>query len=157
MQQAEVDAASGMQVEIPYVAPSQRQTKKEVKEEIDTIVVVGQARQKRKRKAGESKPLPAADEDRHSTASASANALPKQQQSASKHEEAEPFDFAAASNILDDNPDLEDRKKKRQKKQNNKGLARQHLISYDLCETNFIFLSFYNYRGRFLWRFPSSS
>ncbi|KDR77424.1 hypothetical protein GALMADRAFT_209792 [Galerina marginata CBS 339.88] len=113
----EIDGASGMQVEIPYVAASQRSTK-EIKEEKDTIVVVGQARQKRKRKGTEAKSGPGlGNEDANegveiedTKATAAGRSVPKQ-------EDVAPFDFAAAPNILDDNPDLEDRKKKRQKKQ----------------------------------------
>ncbi|KAF4621790.1 hypothetical protein D9613_012206 [Agrocybe pediades] len=137
--QPEVDAASGMQVEIPYVAPSQRHSKQVIKEEIDTIIVVGQARQKkRKRKAGggggdpsSASPAAHAESDgKLDSNSREGTSQPAQQQqatassSSSRHEDpatAEPFDFSAAPNILDDNPDLEDRKKKRQKKQNNKG------------------------------------
>ncbi|KAJ3510409.1 hypothetical protein NLJ89_g4693 [Agrocybe chaxingu] len=113
----EVDEATGMEVEIPYVPASQRATKQiQVKEESDTIVVVGQARKKRKRKAAE-------------TAGGEESAPPKKDEgdlTATKMEgadEEEPFDFAKVPNILDDNPDLEEgsKKRKRQKKQGNKG------------------------------------
>jgi exosome complex exonuclease RRP6 len=115
-QQQQQPDDSRMQVEIPYVAASQRPTKQVKDEERDTIVVVGQAKQKRKRiksqphqhDAGSSNE-PAADDD-----AVPSLALPTQK------EEAEPFDFSAVPNILDDNPDLQDgsRKRKRQKKQN---------------------------------------
>ncbi|TFK38973.1 ribonuclease H-like domain-containing protein, partial [Crucibulum laeve] len=44
-----IDAATGMQIEIPYVPASQRQTARTA-EEKDTIVVVGQARQKKRKR-----------------------------------------------------------------------------------------------------------
>ena len=48
-QQQQLDGASRIQVEIVYVAASQKPTKQVKEEEKDTIVVVCQARQKRKR------------------------------------------------------------------------------------------------------------
>ncbi|KAF8959127.1 hypothetical protein BDZ97DRAFT_1906257 [Flammula alnicola] len=104
------DEATGMQVEIPYVPASQRPTKR-VEEERDTIVVVGQARQKRKRK--EAKGSPATEDGTNSS-----KPSVKKEGNASD----EPFDFSAIPNILDDNPDTEDRKKKRQRKQNKGGV-----------------------------------
>lgn len=101
-----IDNATGMQIEIPYVPAGQRATKR-IDEERDTIIVVGQARQKRKRKAGEGTE-PEASASRNDTSSSTI--VPKQ-------DEIEPFDFAFVPNILDDNPDTEDRKKKRQRKQ----------------------------------------
>lgn len=101
-----------MQVEIPYVAPSQRQNR-QVQEEHDSIVVVGQARQKRKRR-GEGRTTNSVGDDKNDKDSSSGK---NSRSSPGQSEEAEPFDFSAAPNILDDNPDLEDRKKKRQKKQ----------------------------------------
>ncbi|PPQ68746.1 LOW QUALITY PROTEIN: hypothetical protein CVT25_012840 [Psilocybe cyanescens] len=113
-----VEGASGMQVEIPYVASAQRQSKP-VKEERDTIVVVGQARQKRKRK-GEGKATPTIEGDKNDKDSGIKDEQTDTSNSA-KLEDAELFDFSAVPNILDDNPDLEDRKKKRQRKQPGKG------------------------------------
>ena len=100
-----------MQIEIPYVPAGQRPTKR-IEDERDTIIVVGQARQKRKRKTGEGKEPEASTSRDDATSSM---IVPKQ-------DEIEPFDFAAVPNILDDNPDTEDRKKKRQRKQT-KGLC----------------------------------
>jgi exosome complex exonuclease RRP6 len=74
----EIDEVSGMQVEIPYVPASQRPTRHVIQDEKDTIVVVGQARQKRKRKKGEQ------IVDKGDTMEAE-----------------EPFDFLSVSNILD--------------------------------------------------------
>ncbi|KAH9480124.1 Exosome complex exonuclease rrp6 [Psilocybe cubensis] len=105
------EGASGMQVEIPYVAPAQRQSKP-IKEEKDTIVVVGQARQKRKRK--EAKATFTAGGDLNDSASKDERVA---KLDSDKPAEMEHFDFSAVPNILDDNPDLEDRKKKRQRKQ----------------------------------------
>ena len=104
------DSASGMQIdaEIPYVPAALRPTKQKaaIKEEKDTIVVVGQQRQKKKRKAGELKSTPAV----HSVDTA-------------KEEPREPFDFSTVPNILDSNPDLGEggeiessQRKKRQKR-----------------------------------------
>jgi len=102
-------------VEIPYVAASQRPTKQVKDEERDTIVIVGQPRQKRKRIKVQQQ-----QDDAGRPNELVADAVPSSSALPSKKEEAEPFDFSAVPNILDDNPDLQDsnRKKKRQKKQN---------------------------------------
>ncbi|CAA7266028.1 unnamed protein product [Cyclocybe aegerita] len=113
----EVDEATGMEVEIPYVPASQRTTKQvPVKEERDTIVVVGQARKKRKRKATE-----VADGEESAASKKDKGDLAATKMAGADDEE--PFDFAKVPNILDDNPDLEEgsKKRKRQKKQGNKG------------------------------------
>jgi hypothetical protein len=47
LQATEEESASGMQIEIPYVPESQRKTTKVVE---DSIVVVGQARQKKRKR-----------------------------------------------------------------------------------------------------------
>jgi exosome complex exonuclease RRP6 len=102
-----------MQVEIPYVPAAQRSTKRVEVVEQDTIVTVGQARQKRKRKAGEGKEQAGSgvlEDGAFSDSKPNAKKTPVGA--------VEPFDFAAVPNILDDNPDMEDRKKKRQRKQN---------------------------------------
>jgi exosome complex exonuclease RRP6 len=106
-------AASGMQVEIPYVPAAQRLTTiaRAKVEEKDTIVMVGQKKRKRVKGGGKAKvegedsPSPSID---GSKGVSETNA------------EQAPFDFSAVPNILDDNPDAEDknRKKKRQRKQN---------------------------------------
>ena len=109
-----------MQVEIPYVVASQRPTKQVKEEERDTIVVVGQQRQKRKRvKAQQQNDAGQANEPTADEASSSLGLL-KKEEGEPNALEPESFDFSGVHNILDDNPDLEDRnrKKKRQKKQN---------------------------------------
>ncbi|KAF8184172.1 hypothetical protein BJ912DRAFT_975089 [Pholiota molesta] len=110
---AKVDEVTGMQVEVPYVPAAQRSTKRVEVVEQDTIVTVGQARQKRKRKAGEGKEQAGSGvlED-----GASSDSKPNAKKTPVGAVEL--FDFAAVPNILDDNPDMEDRKKKRQRKQN---------------------------------------
>ncbi|KAF9524119.1 hypothetical protein CPB83DRAFT_861782 [Crepidotus variabilis] len=103
-----LDPASGMQidVEIPYAPPSQRPTKQEAfkQEEPDSIVVVGQSRQKRKRK--------------------SLNSRPQQNGSEKVEESVQPFDFSTAPNILDSsieyNEGQDDSNKRRKKKRANK-------------------------------------
>jgi exosome complex exonuclease RRP6 len=93
-------------------------------EERDTIVVVGQARQKRKRTKAQ--PQNGAEKSNEPTAdeAPSSSAHLKKEAEESNALEPESFDFSAVHNILDDNPDLEDgnRKKKRQKQQK-KGLS----------------------------------
>lgn len=109
-----------MQVEIPYVPAAQRLTTiaRTKVEEKDTIVMVGQKKRKRAKGGGKAKmevedsPSPSID---GSKGVSETKAQPEQA----------PFDFSAVPNILDDNPDAEDRnrKKKRQKKQNKGILA----------------------------------
>ena len=101
---------SSMDVEIPFIPAPQR--KKEVlNEEQDTIVVVGQARQKRKR--------PKASPDGVEATSGSAGERIKKTKVKSeveaKDEDGETFDFSAVPNILDDNPNLDDEKKKKKR------------------------------------------
>ena len=110
--------ASSMEVEIPFIPASQRPVKV-LNEEQDTIVVVGQARQKRKRpKAGIS--LDGAD-----AASGSAGGKVKKTKVKNgiemKDEDRETFDFSAIPNILDDNPNLGDGNKKKREKKDKKG------------------------------------
>jgi len=108
--QANIDGVQGMQVEIPYLPVAQRRTI-QAREQKDTIVVVGQAKQKkRKRIKGVVEDLKLStqtgkgkvhDDDANDT-----------------REESQPFDFSAVPNMLDGNPDIEDvnRRKKKQKK-----------------------------------------
>ncbi|KIM36578.1 hypothetical protein M413DRAFT_449112 [Hebeloma cylindrosporum] len=123
-QQQQLDGVSGMQVEIPYVAPSQRSTKQVKDEERDTIVVVGQARQKRKRNKAQQQNGTAKSNDPEADEAPMSSTLLETEEEGSNALEPESFDFSAVHNILDDNPDLEDasRKKKRQKKQNKGGV-----------------------------------
>lgn len=123
----------GMQVEIPFVPASQRKGAQAID---DSIVVVGQARQKKRKRITKSAP---------SDASASADA-PTTSHRQEEHglgpqdgvpKEQESFDFSSVPNLLDDNPNLEDKKRqKRQKKQKNGAvdssiaLPRGELISH---------------------------
>jgi exosome complex exonuclease RRP6 len=108
---------SSMDVEIPFIPAPQRSIK-ELDEEQDTIVVVGQARQKRKRPKATSGP------DSVGATSGSAGERIKKTKvkngvEATKAEDGEAFYFSAVPNILDDNPNLGDgkKKKKREKKE----------------------------------------
>ena len=97
-------AIDGATAEIPFVPASQRQTTSKPEIIDDAIVVVGQRQKKRKRAAAKK-----ADVD-----SDKPTAKPKAA-------EVVPFDFASASNILDDDSvseqaDGRDRKRKRQKR-----------------------------------------
>lgn len=107
-----------MQIEIPYVSASQRPTKQAIQEQNDTIVVVGQARQKRKRRA-----------EKHGDLAADTPSTDKNEKSMSENrqsgttEHQEPFDFSSIPNILDDGHDtgngteeLSDKRRKKQKK-----------------------------------------
>ncbi|KAF8802130.1 hypothetical protein BYT27DRAFT_7113139 [Phlegmacium glaucopus] len=100
---------SSMEVEIPFIPASQRPAKV-LEEEQDTIVVVGQARQKRKRiKSG------AGDGVEAGSGSAGGKKKTKVKDGT---EDREAFDFSVIPNILDDNPNIGDgnNKKKRDKK-----------------------------------------
>ena len=102
---------SGMEVEIPFIPPSQRSIKA-LNEEQDTIVVVGQARQKRKRPKASPDGVEATAGERMKKTKVKSNGVE------AKDEDGEAFDFSAVPNILDDNPNLDDgkKKKKREKK-----------------------------------------
>lgn len=119
------DTMSGMQVEIPYVPASQR-TRTEAVE--DSIVVVGQARQKKRKRTK------VATDTVEVAPSAEGSATKKARSSRDKeltgHEDGkgavsglEPFDFSAVPNILDDNPNIEDGKKKQRKTKPNRGAS----------------------------------
>ncbi|KAJ7621619.1 ribonuclease H-like domain-containing protein [Mycena polygramma] len=104
------EPAHGMQVEVPYVPAAQRTTKQVVEVVDDSIVVVGQARQKKRKRAKADTGVDGeADED-------SSKATKK-----GKHDapggDAEAFDFSAVPNILDDVPNGEDMRIKKKKKQ----------------------------------------
>jgi len=136
----------GMQVEIPFVPAARRKPAEMVE---DSIVVVGQARQKKRKRAVKTiheGPLSSrssadvAGRDIHQAKNSGPDAL------------EESFDFSGVSNILDDNPDLEDTKKpKKQKKQKHGNLQLgwsrflASLTIRDCC------------RWHFLWGFPCSS
>ncbi|RDB15305.1 Exosome complex exonuclease rrp6 [Hypsizygus marmoreus] len=113
--QTSTPGAPDMQVEMPYVPAAQRRTTQVVE---DSIVVVGQARQKKRKRT---KSAPEGVEPSLS-AEGSGPKKTRQQGNGSKDEPGT-FDFSAVPNILDDNPNTEDsKKKKRQKKQKNGGM-----------------------------------
>ena len=97
-----------MDVEIPIIPAPQRspiQVSNEEQEQ-DTIVVVGQARQKRERPKASPNGVEATSGKKTKVASGVE----------AKDEDGEAFDFSAVPNILDDNPNLGDEKKKRERK-----------------------------------------
>ncbi|KZT28826.1 hypothetical protein NEOLEDRAFT_1057691 [Neolentinus lepideus HHB14362 ss-1] len=99
--------ATGQPAEIPFVPPSQRQPKPTIEVLDDTIVLVGQARQRKRKRSDKPK---AAKE--------------KSKSSVDAEEVVEPFDYSTVSNILDDAPDVEDApagKKKRRQREKAKG------------------------------------
>ena len=98
-----------MEVEIPIIPAPQRspiQVSSEEQEQ-DTIVVVGQARQKRERPKASPNGVEATSGKKTKVASGV---------EAKDDEVGESFDFSAVPNILDDNPNLGDEKKKRERK-----------------------------------------
>jgi exosome complex exonuclease RRP6 len=105
---------SSMDVEIPFIPAPQRSITV-MNEEQDTIVVVGQARQKRKR--------PKASTDGVEATSGKKTKITQGVEA--KDEDGEAFDFSAVPNILDDNPNLGDEKnkKKRRERKEKKGGA----------------------------------
>ncbi|KAJ7499560.1 hypothetical protein FB451DRAFT_1073819 [Mycena latifolia] len=120
---ADAEPAHGMQVEVPYVPAAQRTTK--IVEVVDdSIVVVGQARQKKRKRV---KADAGADGDGEADADGDALSLKKATKKgkrAAKAEgegagdsEGEAFDFSAVPNILDDVPNGEDMRVKKKKKQ----------------------------------------
>ena len=110
------EEVSSMEVEIPFTPASQRPTKVLKEEEQDTIVVVGQARQKRKRpKAG----VDGAEGASGSTVGGKMKKTRVKKETEAKddidEDRAAAFDFSSVPNILDDNPNVEEKKKKRKK------------------------------------------
>ena len=111
-----------MDVEIPFIPAPQRsvQASKEEQEQ-DTIVVVGQARQKRKRRKASPECLEATSGKKKKVASGVE----------AKDEDGEVFDFSAVPNLLDDNPNLGDEKTKRKRERKvKKGVERFFFFSY---------------------------
>ncbi|KAG5335992.1 hypothetical protein C0989_012393 [Termitomyces sp. Mn162] len=107
--QVSLTEVSGMQVEVPFVPASQRRVVQVTED--DSIVVVGQARQrKRKRTKLTTDGLAEAS----SLKNEHKNKDGRAQDDVNNHE---PFDFTAVPNILDDNPNVEDMKQKKQKRQ----------------------------------------
>lgn len=111
---AEDELAHGMQVEVPYVPAAQRTTKQIVEVIDDSIVVVGQARQKKRKRAktdaDAEAPTPSGEESGHTKKASSKAKL-------AAEPDAEAFDFASVPNILDDVPNGEDMRMKKKKKQ----------------------------------------
>ncbi|KAJ7174298.1 hypothetical protein C8R46DRAFT_945281 [Mycena filopes] len=111
---AEDELAHGMQVEVPYVPAAQRTTKQIVEVIDDSIVVVGQARQKKRKRAktdaDAEAATPSGEESGHTKKASS-----KAKRAAEPDGEA--FDFASVPNILDDVPNGEDMRMKKKKKQ----------------------------------------
>lgn len=107
-----------------YVPPAQRQPIDVID---DSIVVVGQARQKKRKRAkpftqDADSPAKANDEDISSAEwverIGDSAKKPKRRQNASTGDSLEPFDYSKVSNILDDVPIPEQDHGKRKKKQN---------------------------------------
>lgn len=127
---AETDKVPDAQeVEIPFVPSSQRLLKREEK---DTIVIVGQVRQKRKRKA--EKPL---DSSQEISSSSKQVDVPESKTRGRLEEAQEPFDFSSVPNILDADSEAGveeegggiEKRKRKQKKVNTKGLL---IVSFRL-------------------------
>ena len=114
-----------MEIEIPFIPAPQRSIK-ELNEEQDTIVVVGQARQKRKR--------PKANPDGVEAISGSAGERIKKTKvkngGEARDEDGEVFDFSAVPNILDDNPNMDDGKKKKKREKKEKKGEKFKLLSF---------------------------
>lgn len=120
MQIPDQGVAMEMQVEIPYVPASQRRTTAEIVE--DSIVVVGQARQKkRKRTKGAAEATDQAPSAEDSAAKKTKNDRAADKTTPQEHSTPEPFDFSAVPNILDDNPNTDETKVKRKKSKQTKG------------------------------------
>jgi exosome complex exonuclease RRP6 len=120
------------QIEVPYVPAAQRQQKNIVD---DSIVVVGQARQKKRKRvkssAHDTDPGSAAVPVMNAETSAEARqteALKRKGQRSSTPQES--FDYSAVPNILDDVPTPERDSTSRKKKKQNKGKARARLRCY---------------------------
>lgn len=142
--QALLSEISGMQVEVPFVPVSQRRIVQIVED--DSIVVVGQVRQKKRKRA-----KPPIDELTPMLTEGSSPKNKLQTDETGTRDNAnnhEPFDFTTVSNILDDNPDVEDTKQKRQKKQKS---------GKDLYLRAWLILAYINFRWSFLWRLPCST
>ncbi|KAF9446370.1 hypothetical protein P691DRAFT_794509 [Macrolepiota fuliginosa MF-IS2] len=111
-----LEDATGMQIELPFVPAAQRQTITRVEEkEKDTIVVVGQSKAKKRKRTKAN----AVNQNR--SQSKDEELKPETDTNDDNTAEAETFDFASVPNILDDNPDVEDRKPVKKKQRKGKG------------------------------------
>ena len=126
----------GMEVEIPFIPPSQRSIKA-LNEEQDTIVVVGQARQKRKRPKASPDGVEEAAGERIKKTKVKNNNGVEAKDDDDEDDGDEAFDFSAVPNILDDNPNLDDGKKKKKREKKVKKGERFFL----LCVLSFFFYS----------------
>jgi exosome complex exonuclease RRP6 len=128
------EPAHGMQVEVPYVPAAQRATKQIVEVVDDSIVVVGQARQKKRKRAKTDTGADGDGDGDAATADSATAGLRKtpKKEKRDEGEEVEAFDFGAVPNILDDVPNDEDNRVKRKKKQKQvKGLFFFHGLRTD--------------------------
>ena len=138
-----------MDVEIPFIPAPQRSIEV-LNEEQDTIVVVGQARQKRKRPKTSPDGVDASAGERIKKTKVK-NGVE------AKDEDGEAFDFSAVPNILDDNPNLGDEKKNKKKrdKRDKKGerfySLSIHYTWYLICIVVFLDLG-----GTFYGDFPAA-
>ena len=112
---------SSMDVEIPFTPAHQRSTRVS-NEEQDTIVVVGQARQKRKR--------PKASPDGEDSSSGKKTKVANAAEA--KDEDGEAFDFSAVPNILDDNPNMGDATKTKKKRERKEKKGERFFLSNQL-------------------------
>lgn len=124
---------SDLQAEIPYVPASMRQKPIAIMED-DSIVVVGKTKQKKRKRVPRDTPL--------------ASSTPGSAGEETK--EAESFDFASASNVLDEGSDHEVIGDTRKKRPKGKG---QGIISKSYFDVDLSNLSF----SQFLWGLPSTA
>ncbi|KAK0185739.1 ribonuclease H-like domain-containing protein [Armillaria mellea] len=114
MQVDENDAIE-TQAEIPFIPASQRQPREAIE---DTLVVVGQARQKKRKRVA----LADIDDGTPGTEVTSLTKKSKSGEGESADQDPEPFDFASVPNVLDQVPAIhEDNKVKRKGKQKKGG------------------------------------
>lgn len=145
---------SSIEIEIPFIPASQRPVKV-LNEEQDTIVVVGQTRQKRKR----AKASIGADgvEATSSSAGGKVKKTKVTNETGVEDEDREAFDFSAIPNILDDNPEVgSENKKKRRGKKDKKGGRFPHSEFCFFLHFAYFLVPFW-LRWRILWRFSCTS
>ena len=106
----------GMGVEIPFVPTSQRKTTQVIE---DSIIVVGQARQKKRKRT---KAYDGADSSNSKKAREEQSDANDQSNQAAGDDQA-PFDFLAVPNILDDDPNLEETTTKKKKNVKQKSMS----------------------------------
>ncbi len=137
------DDAIEMQAEIPFIPASQRQPREAIE---DTLVVVGQARQKKRKRVA-----PADIDDGTPGTEVTSSKKSKSGEGESADKDPEPFDFASVPNVLDQVPAIHgDNKVKRKGKQKKGEAFYCIMLSRNLIGRN-------RRRDLFLRRFPSSS